>query len=288
MGHVYFHFTYNGSPYQVSKQIQVHNRPTSLEIVDASTHNALATPLIGSNYYFRAIHLFLNTPGEVMNYTWTLQAPNTPWLSNMCNGLLHQFGGGQNTMSNPTQFHCEAQYTLMLQVSDGCGVVSSSKNFTPLPDPSVHIDPTCVNGTPNCTGGCHLCNPPPPTCWNGTPWCTGWCNLCNPPDYDCPCDCQYPTVCIHDCPAEFTYSPNPVGNELLIDFTYIPAAGYSIKLIDNSGVTLRESNFNHRQRDGRTRSVRFNVTNLPEGTYYLHVQGNKKIQKQQIVVNMMP
>jgi len=137
-----------------------------------------------------------------------------------------------------------------------------------------------------CIGSCGCPPPPPPTCKGGTPYCTGWCVWCTP-DYDCPCDCQYPVVCIHDCPAEFTYSPNPVGNELSIDFTYIPAAdGYSVKLMDKSGVTLRESKFNHRQRDGRTRSVRFNISNLPEGTYYLHISNGKsrRPQMQQIVI----
>jgi len=110
-----------------------------------------------------------------------------------------------------------------------------------------------------------------------------------PGDGDCPCTCPPGTHCPHVCDLVFTYSPNPVSNEILIDFQHLPTAEgkteiYTVKLIDNMGITQRENRFLHRRKDGRTRSVRFNTSNLREGTYYLHIESNGEIRKEQIII----
>ena len=110
------------------------------------------------------------------------------------------------------------------------------------------------------------------------------CLLCN-----CPCDCPPWIPCPHPCDLVFTYSPNPANDELIIDFQHIPTTEgktetYSIKLLNNLGFVQRESVFNHRRADGRTRSVKIDVSALPEGTYYLHIEANGEIYKEQIVI----
>ena len=59
---------------------------------------------------------------------------------------------------------------------------------------------------------------------------------------------------------------------------------YTVKFIDNMGVTQRENRFSHHRREGRSKTVKFNTSNLREGTYYLHIEGNGEIRKEQIVV----
>jgi hypothetical protein len=57
----------------------------------------------------------------------------------------------------------------------------------------------------------------------------------------------------------------------------------SFKLLDNTGVTHRRTN--HRRRKNReTTSVEFDVSNLREGTYYLHIESDGQIIKEQIIV----
>jgi hypothetical protein len=57
-----------------------------------------------------------------------------------------------------------------------------------------------------------------------------------------------------------------------------------VRLIDKIGTTLRQSTFTHSRNDGKAKPIKFNVSNLPEGTYYLHVEGNGEIRKQQIII----
>ena len=93
----------------------------------------------------------------------------------------------------------------------------------------------------------------------------------------------------------FIVFPNPVNDELVIDFEMNQkaqtsvinrTANISIVLYDNLGFVLRRSRFSHRFSDGKLTPVRFSVSNLPEGTYYLHVHDgmNKHPQMHQIVV----
>jgi Zn-dependent metalloprotease len=51
-----------------------------------------------------------------------------------------------------------------------------------------------------------------------------------------------------------------------------------------SNRTIRETKFNHRRRDGKAKPVKFNTNGLREGTYYLHVDIDGKVEKVQIVV----
>jgi hypothetical protein len=157
----------------------------------------------------------------------------------------------------------------------------------------------------------------PPTCYYGVPYCTGWCSDCSPIPV-CPLCFQNLCVCIvHICPVychygcwaclgfchnchdddcdgircgwQFTFSPNPVSDELTIEFRTLQteidqAVTHTVKLLDNSGRIVRETKFNHRRRDGKAKPVKFNTTGLREGTYYLHVDIDGKVEKVQIIV----
>jgi hypothetical protein len=130
-----------------------------------------------------------------------------------------------------------------------------------------YLNPTSGGGTdPGDPGdpGCSFCNGICPAC---CPNCLFGCFVC----------------------GGFIFSPNPVDNELTIEFKHLPTRGnssetYSVKLIDNLGVVHRETTFRHQQGNSRINPVKFNVFNLREGTYYLHIEGNGEIHKEQIVV----
>jgi hypothetical protein len=89
------------------------------------------------------------------------------------------------------------------------------------------------------------------------------------------------------------YSPNPTANELIVEFINENADTwtetddseliYSVKLYDNAGVVKRQTNHRRRKRD-RESSVKFNILNLREGTYYLHIENDGEIEKHQIIV----
>jgi hypothetical protein len=91
-----------------------------------------------------------------------------------------------------------------------------------------------------------------------------------------------------DC-IRFTYYPNPVINELTIDFLNLPTESdlsetFTVKLIDKMGNTRKQSEFKHHRYDGKAQPVKFDVSALSDGTYYLHVAGGGKIEKMQIIV----
>jgi len=91
------------------------------------------------------------------------------------------------------------------------------------------------------------------------------------------------------CPLCPTFSPNPVSDELTINFDEYfglseQSETYSVKLLDNLGTTHRQTRFSHRRKDGKAKPVKFNVSNLREGTYYLHIESNGEIRKEQIII----
>ena len=93
------------------------------------------------------------------------------------------------------------------------------------------------------------------------------------------------------CPTcfEILTFPNPVVDQLTINFEQLPTeeeqiANYSVKLYDNLGNVHRQTNFNHRRKDGKAKPIKFNTSNLREGTYYLHIEGNEEIHKEQIII----
>ena len=158
---------------------------------------------------------------------------------------------GQTTEKLPMGFSMQHEYTIELNVQDACGT-----NLTVSQNIWARDDSPCNDGG---IGG-----PQPP------------CPLC----------------------FEIIFSPNPVDDELNIVFQHLPISTsrtqttiYSVKLYDNFGNIFRQSEFTHTdninsvtQRNSRTAPVKFNVSNLREGTYYLHVEGNGKVEKIQIIV----
>jgi hypothetical protein len=97
-----------------------------------------------------------------------------------------------------------------------------------------------------------------------------------------------------DCPLSdvniiFIYSPNPINDILTIDFE-IPSTeenrveNISIKLLDNLGRVQRKTQFSHNRRNAKPQPIKFNVSNLREGTYYLHIENGGQIRKEQIII----
>jgi len=97
--------------------------------------------------------------------------------------------------------------------------------------------------------------------------------------------------------------PNPVSNVLTIDLTQVetPEAFTSTPLSDRvrastSASTRANTNevfnirlFNAqgmivRQQRTSAATIQFDVSNLPEGTYYLHIEHGGEIEKHQIIV----
>ena len=93
-----------------------------------------------------------------------------------------------------------------------------------------------------------------------------------------------PCMCLP--PAPQIVHPNPADDILTIDLTPQTLSGttpnltYDVRLYDASGNIVR------RQQQVKAGEVKFNVFNLPEGTYYLHIYDgvNKTPQMHQIVV----
>ncbi|MCL2683051.1 MAG: hypothetical protein FWE63_06175 [Bacteroidales bacterium] len=92
------------------------------------------------------------------------------------------------------------------------------------------------------------------------------------------------------CPPciKIIYSPNPVNNELTIEFIELPDTDepveYTVRLLDNFGNIPRQTRFRYRHRDGKPRPVKFNTSPLSPGTYYLHIEGGGEIVREQIIV----
>jgi len=99
-----------------------------------------------------------------------------------------------------------------------------------------------------------------------------------------------PRPCPH-CEINFEplFSPNPVSNILTIDLTQAATSTplsdrgrasetiFDIRLLNSHGMTVR-------QQRTQARSIQFDVSNLPEGTYYLHIEHGGEIEMHQIIV----
>jgi hypothetical protein len=180
-----------------------------------------------------------------------------------------------------------------------------------------YVPPPCPFGFSWCNGSsCHLCNPlPPPNCPYYS-WCSGMdCYNCNPPSIcsacmNSPCTCNNgggdpppppacpicggnPRFCPCDDEEEPIWpksSPNPVSDILLVDVDVVSTTSsqsantqartkqtFNIKLYNNQGFILRQAT-------ATSGKIEFDVNNLPEGTYYLHIESNGEIKKEQIII----
>jgi len=87
------------------------------------------------------------------------------------------------------------------------------------------------------------------------------------------------------------FSPNPVSDVLTIDLTETDTDAFGaqtdtersrseifdIRLLNSHGMIVR-------QQRTQASSIQFDVSNLPEGTYYLHIEHNGEIEMHQIIV----
>ena len=112
-----------------------------------------------------------------------------------------------------------------------------------------------------------------------------------------PCFCIPPCFCVPDLPVwpRFTFGedreiiahPNPVSDILTIDFTQLEtfeartdvraSEVFNVRLLNAHGMIVR-------QQRTQVATIQFDVSNLPEGTYYLHIEHNGEIEKHQIIV----
>ncbi|MCL2413752.1 MAG: S8 family peptidase [Bacteroidales bacterium] len=155
---------------------------------------------------------------------------------------------GWNTEFTPFGFSHPGQYRIELKVTDACGE-SLVDRFL------VQVVPRSVWWPGNCGGsnhGCIVCD------GSGCPWC-----------------------------SPFIFSPNPVDDVLIIDLTRretdvfeartTSEQIFDIRLLNAHGIVVR-------QQRTQTGKVQFDVSRLPEGTYYLHIEHNGQIEKHQIII----
>ena len=132
------------------------------------------------------------------------------------------------------------------------------------------------------------------------------CPICWGLDPNCFCRMQLP--CFIDC-IEVRFFPNPTDDELFIVFEHLSireqqilrgqeiqvlrnqTLTFSVRLFDSLGNIHRQIEFththhlDHNQRNSRAEPIRFDVSTLREGTYYLHIEGNGQTEKHQIIIN---
>jgi len=93
--------------------------------------------------------------------------------------------------------------------------------------------------------------------------------------------------CFFCSPFTWAFSPNPVSDILNIDLTHGEIDGlnieptlelfFDIRLFNSQGMIVR-------QQRTQARTIQFDVSNLPEGTYYLHIEHNGEVEMHQIIV----
>ncbi len=91
-------------------------------------------------------------------------------------------------------------------------------------------------------------------------------------------------------PIVLSTYPNPATAEVMIWYPPTPCperqnqvSALSVSLLDKSGKVQRKTKFGEYREDKGAES-KLDVSTLKEGTYYLHVEGNGKIHKEQIMV----
>jgi len=177
--------------------------------------------------------------------------------------------------------------------------------FTPPPPPSPPDTPFCID--PNSCIDCGACVQ---ACPADAIFASGWshmidrnicveCGACWP---KCPVDAIVSCYRrmrtfqedIEPClfPILYTFFPNPAEAELTIEFKDLnpdfleiyPTAtthSFDIRLFDRNGRQIRRTSWDT---DRSSRSVHFDLRNLPQGTYYLHLETDGQIQKHQIII----
>jgi len=81
--------------------------------------------------------------------------------------------------------------------------------------------------------------------------------------------------------------PNPVSNVLTIDLTQATTNAFENQTTSEAVFNVRLFNAHGmivRQQRTKAATIQFDVSNLPEGTYYLHIEHNGEIEKHQIIV----
>ena len=182
-------------------------------------------------------------------------------------------GGAISNTEGNIRFVSTGLYTVTASITNACGTSSRQTTvyvtsaigcrcgfsppgaFRPCPRCEIALFCTICDGV-----GCFQCNPHCVMCGGGgCPFCRGF----------------------------GIFSPNPVSNILTIDLTQQPGNStdnqpnseiiFNIRLINSQGTIVR-------QQQTPVATIQFDVSNLPEGTYYLHIEHNGQIEKHQIII----
>ena len=241
-------FTYNGITVPIRQRVQI--RPDVANggigsLFEHSCHCRVHRHEVGYCYYLQARPPMGNFPSQ---YRWTVThiVPQFPAMMTF---------SGWNTERSPFGFPHTGQYRVELRVTDACGESLVDRFYVQV-EPRTSIWPGNCGGNAGPGPGCTFCG------GMGCPQC-----------------------------MIFRAYPNPVDNILTIDLTQVPEAWtdvrastsasasevFYIRLFNAHGVIVRQ------QRTSAA-TVQFDVSNLPEGTYYLHIEHDGEIEKHQIIV----
>jgi hypothetical protein len=110
----------------------------------------------------------------------------------------------------------------------------------------------------------------------------------------CPKNCSAKqtndTLCLF--PISYTYHPNPANEELTITFgdlnpnvlqnqTSSVTYTFDIKLFNKEGRQVRQASWNTNH---PSKHVHFDLRRLQKGTYYLHLESEGQVKKEQIII----
>jgi len=200
---------------------------------------------------------------------------NTATYSSIYSNLLAFWDASPGFFADPVPWHLSTSATVTAYGSNNqTGVLSAWVPGFAYPILTKTIQRVCPTLPCGCMHGSCVCPvlPPPCNCPEGQ---------CSCELFDCPMCGGVPPGCSWCSPSPVLAFPNPVSDVLFVDVgqqtksriscnhTHScscspPDITYDIRLLDAQGIVVR-------QQQAKTGTVEFNVFNLPEGTYYLHI-----------------
>jgi len=237
-------------------------------------------------------------------YRFTSEHEHPGRLTWVVNPSNQSFANVLNRTQAYIRFMTAGAHTITASVTNMCGASSTQRVIQVMSSGCFcgHIPPGGPRPCPRCEFSTTPVDPNPPIVVNpGNPI-----NPPGPPIIVCPgppidfspCPCGHippggPRPCprceLNTRPIESLFSPNPVSDILTIDLTQtdIDAFGiqpfsetetiFDIRLLNSHGMVVR-------QQRTQAATIQFDVSNLPEGTYYLHIEHGGEIEMHQIIV----
>ncbi len=244
---IYFSFSYNGVQHTVSKRILARSKPT-FHIVDANNHQPQLYSGIVTNksYYFQA---FPENPNGISMFQWVLVRPNA----------------FDPNLSTTTQTSMISPINPVGELYQGISTQTSPTSFTKT---GVHT--LYLRTKDGCSGN-------------------SWASLAQ----------QTFAVLQGNLSYSYRVYPNPTNEVLTIEFepqqtafstlssvSQTPQSSSmqtcDIKLFDKDGYVIKQLLWQSNQMSNK---VQMDTRNLKKGTYYLHLESNGMLKKEQIIVN---